>query len=71
MVNSNSTDANIASATLTGAQELYMLAVNYGGAAAWCVSTVVLELYWMGATMTQNQFNTFQGIWNTFFSNYS
>ena len=49
--------------------QMYLLNLNNpDGTNYYCNALLILEVYWMGKSMTQNQFNTFQTIMNAYFA---
>lgn len=68
MVNSSKLDYSTNSTSLPSVS-MNILAYNAGSwRQSFSASTQILEMYWMGKSMTQAQFLTFQGIMNTYFA---
>jgi hypothetical protein len=69
MVNSDVYTITIASSSFANATELHLFHINYANDQSYYSNGgEVLEMYWVGKSMSQAQFLVFQGIMNTYFA---
>jgi hypothetical protein len=70
LTNSSTVDYTAASKPISN-EELYMLCANWQGTPSYPLQTNQgITAYWLGKSITQAQFITFQGIMNTYFATF-